>query len=204
MMPLEHPKESPSQTAGPFLHIGTLPSMAGLKDHPFELGGTIAGPEVDGTRIVIEGQVFDGMGSVVRDMLIEVWQADPAGIYPHPADPRAADVAAGFTGFGRVATDLETGTFRIETVKPGPVPGRHGQTQAPHLSLWLVARGVNIGLHTRLYFADEADANAADPLLNMVDPAARRETLIASATGDGLYHFDIRLQGGEETVFLDV
>ena len=201
-MPVEHPKETPSQTAGPFVHIGTLPSLAGLSAHPAEIGAAIAGPEVAGIRIVVEGRVLDGLGAPVGDMVIEVWQADPAGIYPHPADPRAADVAAGFAGFGRIATDFDTGAFRIETVKPGPVPGRHGRAQAPHLSLWLVARGVNVGLHTRVYFGD--DKTGKDPLLLMIVPAARRETLIAAPAGEGLYRFDIHLQGEKETGFLDV
>ncbi|QFU09697.1 Protocatechuate 3,4-dioxygenase alpha chain [Rhodobacteraceae bacterium THAF1] len=203
-MPLEYPKESPSQTAGPFVHIGTVPSLAGLSLHPIAFGQTIAGPDVVGDRIVIEGHVYDGMGAPVRDMLIEVWQADPNGIYPHPADTRHAEVDSGFTGFGRVATDFDTGSFRIETVKPGSVPGRHDRPQAPHLSLWMVARGINVGLQTRLYFGDEAEANAADPLLALIDPATRRDTLIARAEGDGRYTFDIRLQGPKETVFLDV
>lgn len=201
-MPLETPKETPSQTAGPFVHIGTLPGLAGLAAHPAGIGAAIAGPGVAGERIAVEGRVLDGLGAPVRDMLIEVWQADPAGIHPHPADPRAADVAPGFAGFGRVATDFDTGAYRIETVKPGPVPGRHGRPQAPHLSLWLAARGVNVGLHTRLYFGDED--NDADPLLALVDPPARRGTLIAAAAGGGLYRFDIHLQGDSETVFLDV
>ncbi len=201
-MPLEYARETPSQTAGPYVHIGTLPSRAGLGAHPAEIGTDIAGPEVAGSRIAIEGRVLDGLGAPVRDMLIEVWQADPQGIHPHPADPRAAQVAPGFSGFGRLATDFDTGAFRIETVKPGSVPGRHGRVQAPHLSLWMAARGVNVGLHTRLYFGDEE--NGADPLLSMIDPAFRRETLIASPAGDGLYRFDIHLQGEKETVFLDV
>ncbi|WOI57875.1 protocatechuate 3,4-dioxygenase subunit alpha [Palleronia sp. LCG004] len=201
-MPLENPRETPSQTAGPFVHIGTLPSLAGLSAYPAEIGASIAGPEVLGQRIAIEGCVFDGLGVPVGDMVIEVWQADPQGIYPHPADPRHADAASGFTGFGRVATDFETGAFRIETVKPGPVPGRHGHVQSPHLSLWLVARGVNVGLHTRVYFGD--DDTGADPLLGMVAPAFRRETLIATPAEDGVYRFDIHLQGDKETVFLDV
>ncbi len=201
-MPLEHRRETPSQTAGPFVHIGTLPALAGLAAHPAGIGAAIAGPEVAGERIAVEGRVLDGIGAPVRDMLIEVWQADPNGIYPHPADPNAARAAPGFAGFGRVATDFETGAFRIETVKPGPVPGRHGRTQAPHLSLWLVARGVNVGLHTRIYFDD--DETGADPILSMVDPAWRCETLIAARTEAGPYRFDIHLQGEKETVFLDV
>ena len=200
-MPLEYPKETPSQTAGPFVHIGTMPRLAGIMSVP-GLGTTIAGPEVDGARIAIEGHVRDGTGTPCRDMMIEVWQADPQGIYPHPQDPRADRVAPGFSGFGRVATDFETGLFRIETVKPGPVPGRDGGLQAPHLTLWLVARGVNVGLHTRMYFGDER--NDDDPLLGMIEQPARRATLIADPAGEGLYRFDIHLQGEKETVFLDV
>lgn len=203
-MPYRYPIETPSQTAGPFLHIGLAPGIAGLKTHPAPFGGTIAGPDTRGARIAIRGQVFDGTGTPVRDMLIEIWQADPSGIYNHPEDPRAALVAPGFSGFGRVATDFEDGGFVIETVKPGPVPGRGGRVQAPHLNLWLTARGVNVGLSTRLYFGDEADANAADPLLAMIEQPSRRETLIAAAAEGGVYRFDIHLQGDRETVFLDV
>lgn len=201
-MPLRYPGETPSQTAGPYVHIGTMPRVAGFTSYAEELGRAACGPETRGTRIAVEGHVHDGTGTPCRDMLIEVWQADPAGIYPHPDDPRHAKVAAGFTGFTRLATDLETGAFRIETVKPGPVPGRHGRTQAPHLNLWIVARGVNIGLHTRVYFGDED--NSADPLLGMIEQPARRETLVAAPSGEGLYRFDIHLQGEKETVFLDV
>jgi protocatechuate 3,4-dioxygenase alpha subunit len=112
-------------------------------------------------------------------------------------------VADGFRGWGRVVPDFDTGTFTSETVKSGVTPGRNRQTMAPHLNLWLVARGINIGLNTRMYFGDEPEANAADPVLNLIEQAHRRDTLIARAVGN-TYHFDIRLQGDGETVFLDV
>lgn len=203
-MPLPYPIETPSQTAGPFLHIGLMPDVAGHERPMAPFGRAIIGDDTSGTRIEITGQVFDGTGTPVRDMLIEVWQADGNGIYAHPEDPRVADVAPGFTGFGRYATAFEDGSFRIATILPGAVPGRHGAPQAPHLSLWLAARGVNVGLSTRLYFGDQAEANAADPVLAMIEQAPRRDTLIATPEGDGRYHFDIHLQGNKETVFLDV
>ncbi len=203
-MPLPYPIETPSQTAGPFLHIGLMPDVAGHTSHPAPLGRALIGPETPGERIEITGRVLDGTGTPVRDMLIEVWQADGNGIYMHPEDPRVAQVAPGFTGFGRIATAFEDGSFRIETIMPGAVPGRQGAVQAPHLSLWLAARGVNIGLSTRLYFGDNETANAADPVLSMIEQADRRQTLIAMPEGDGRYSFDIHLQGNKETVFLDV
>ena len=87
------------------------------------------------------------------------------------------------------------------------MPGRNGRPMAPHLNLWIVARGINIGLNTRMYFADEAEANAKDPVLNLIEHANRRPTLIAARElrdGKPVYRFDIRLQGEGETVFLDV
>ena len=200
--PLDYLPETASQTAGPYVHIGLAPGAAGFEIFDTELGRDIAGPEAAGERISIEGIVYDGTGAPVRDVLIEVWQANAAGIYPHPEDPRAGEVGPGFRGWGRVIPDFETGRFLLRTVKPGPVPGPDGRPMAPHLKLWLAARGINVGLHTRLYFDDEAAANAADPVLNLIDPP-RRATLIAARDGGG-YRFDIRLQGERETVFFDV
>ncbi|SPJ22614.1 protocatechuate 3,4-dioxygenase subunit alpha [Palleronia abyssalis] len=201
-MPLEYPKETPAQTAGPFVHIGAMPRIAGFTCFDVELGQQIAGPDVPGERIVIEGQILDGTGTPCRDTMVEVWQADDQGRYAHPEDPRGAEVADGFTGFGRAHTDFDTGLFRFETIKPGIVPGRHGRDQAPHVSFWIVARGINIGLHTRMYFPE--DNTSTDPVLSMIEQPHRRDTLIAERTADGQYRFDIRLQGDRETVFLDV
>lgn len=194
--------ETPSQTAGPYVHIGLAPAVAGLRVNGPQPGETIAARGVSGPRIRIEGTVHDADGAPVRDAVIEVWQADAEGRYPHPEDPRAAEVEPGFTGWGRVVPDLATGRFGFETVKPGPVPAPGGALQAPHLTMWLVARGINIGLHTRLYFADEAAANAADPVLARVEPH-RRQTLIAAPAG-AVYRFDIHLAGPAETVFFDI
>jgi len=199
-----HEPETASQTAGPYLHIGLMPAAAGrIQGQGLTLpalGAELAAVGVAGERIVIGGRVVDGAGAPVRDMVIEIWQADARGIHASPTDPRHAQVSAGFRGFGRVCTDPDDGTFRIETIKPGPASG----TDAPHLNLWLLARGLNSGLSTRLYFDDEDAANATDAVLGLIDPPQRAETLLARRTGPGAYTFDIRLQGEGETVFLDV
>ncbi len=144
----------------------------------------------------------------MRDALIEVWQANAAGRYAHPADRQPGrDEDPAFRGWGRTGSDFETGLWFFETVKPGSVTGRHGRPMAPHLNLWIVARGINIGLQTRLYFADEAEANRVDPVLNLIEQASRRRTLIAERREGGerpVYVLDIHLQGDAETVFFDV
>jgi protocatechuate 3,4-dioxygenase alpha subunit len=199
--------ETPSQTAGPYVHIGLIPHQAGFAIFERSFSNVLVGADAQGERIVVEGRVFDGANEPVRDALIEVWQADAAGRYAHPADPRHASADPALSGWGRTGSDFETGLYRFETVKPGPVAGRHGRPMAPHLNLWIVARGINIGLQTRLYFADETEANAADPVLNLIEQASRRQTLLARReTRDGttVYVFDIHLQGDAETVFFDV
>jgi len=202
---LPYQKETPSQTAGPYVHIGLAPSVAGLEKTVAELGQVIAGPQTKGERIRVEGRVLDGTGAPVKDVLIEVWQANSQGRYDHPEDSRELEVEPDFRGWGRVVPDLATGVFSFETVKPGPVPARAGGSQAPHLNLWLVARGINIGLATRMYFEDEEAANAGDPLLARIESPARRRTLIAARGGaKPVYCFDIHLQGAQETVFLDI
>lgn len=185
-------KETPSQTAGPFVHIGLAPGAAGFDIYREELGHDIAGPKAAGTRIRVEGLVIDGTGSPVKDVLLEAWQANAAGVYPGQGP-----VEDGFRGWGRVITDFDSGDWAFDTVKPGVVGA-----QAPHISLWIVARGINVGLHTRLYFDDED--NSADPVLRSIEWERRRDTLIARRKGDNVYRFDIRLQGEGETVFFDV
>lgn len=198
VQPLDILLETPSQTAGPYVHIGCIPSFAGLDGiYPDDLGQS---PILDGAKgeiITITGAILDGTGWALRDAMIESWQADAAGTYPgaNGADPRV-------TGFCRFATDKDSGAFTLRTVKPGPVKGRNGQVFAPHIALWIVARGINIGLNTRIYFDDED--NSADPLLARIEQRPRVETLIAKKTGEGSYRFDIRLQGDGETVFLDL
>lgn len=207
VQPLNYLRESPSQTAGPYVHIGLAPGAAGFEIFETELGTDIAGPNAAGERITVEGTVFDGTGAPLKDVLIEVWQANAAGIYAHPADKRSGEVEDGFRGWGRIISDFSTGLFSFETVKPGVVAGRNGRPMAPHLNLWIVARGINIGLNTRMYFGDETEANAKDPVLNLIEQEIRRPTLLAARKerdGGVVYRFDIRLQGENETVFLDV
>lgn len=201
---LNYLKESASQTAGPYVHIGLAPGAAGFKTFDQELGQVIAAEGVPGERIRIEGLVLDGLGAPVKDVLLEVWQADANGIYPHPEDPRSSEVASGFRGWGRIITDFDTGLWSFETIRPGATPGRAGKVQAPHISFWLVSRGINIGLHTRMYFPQDSTQHAADTVLNSVEHAVRRQTMIATQTGPTTYRFNIRLQGDGETVFIDV
>jgi len=179
---------TPSQTVGPYLHIG-LPWPDGPQVVP------------DGTPglIVVTGKVTDGEGQPVGDALIETWQADPDGRFDHPDDPRGR--VAGFRGFGRCPTDAE-GNYRIQTVKPGPLPTADGSCEAPHIDVSVFGRGLQDRVVTRIYFADEA-ANAADPVLSSLPDPARRGTLIAEPI-EGGYRFDIRLQGDGETIFFDV
>ena len=207
VQPLNYLRESPSQTAGPYVHIGLAPGAAGFEIFDTELGTDIAGPNAAGERITVEGTVFDGTGAPLKDVLIEVWQANAAGLYTHPADQPSGQVGDGFRGWGRIISDFSTGLFSFETVKPGVVAGRNGRPMAPHLNLWIVARGINIGLNTRMYFGDETEANAKDPVLNLIEQEIRRPTLLAAREerdGGVVYRFDIRLQGENETVFLDV
>jgi protocatechuate 3,4-dioxygenase alpha subunit len=202
---LDYLKETPSQTAGPYVHIGLAPGAAGFEIYKQELGWDIAGPNASGERIRVEGQVIDGMGSPIKDVLLEAWQANANGIYAHPESEGA--VEDGFRGWGRVITDFETGEWGFNTIKPGSVADGASGVMAPHISLWIVARGINIGLHTRLYFEDETEANAKDPVLNLIEWERRRATLFAKRgerDGKTVYRFDIKLQGEDETVFFDI
>ncbi|WP_136634488.1 protocatechuate 3,4-dioxygenase subunit alpha [Pseudooceanicola onchidii] len=190
--------ESPSQTAGPYVHIGCMPTYAGNAGaYDIEIGESPIAEGAKGEVIEITGEVFDGTGWALRDAMLESWQPDAAGLFPGQdgADPKVS-------GFCRFAADSESGKFTLRTVKPGAVKARGGAMQAPHISLWIVARGINIGLQTRIYFEDED--NSADPLLNRIEQGNRVETLIAKKTGDGQYTFNVVLQGDRETVFLDI
>jgi protocatechuate 3,4-dioxygenase alpha subunit len=200
---LDSLKETPSQTAGPYVHIGLTPNFAGIGGiFPTDLGASMINDRTKGERITVTGRVFDGGGEVLRDSVVEIWQADAAGLYPSPSETRGA-ADPNFTGWGRAPANADTGVFRFDTIKPGSVPFPDGRVQAPHLSLWIVARGINLGLHTRLYFPEETEANAADPILSRIEHRTRVSTLIATRTGD-TYNLDIHLQGPNETVFFDI
>ena len=203
-------RETASQTAGPYVHIGLAPKAAGFDIFANNFGNVLVDDETKGERIRIEGRVFDGIGTVLKDVLIEIWQANAAGKYAHPADRQAKEVDPHFRGWGRAATDFDSGAYAFDTIKPGSVEGRNGRFMAPHINVWIVARGINIGLQTRIYFSDEADANGKDAVLNLIEWEQRRKTLVAerqskkAADGSVVYRFDIRLQGEAETVFFDV
>jgi protocatechuate 3,4-dioxygenase, alpha subunit len=189
---------TPSQTIGPFHAIG-LP----WPDGPFVV------PEGTPGAITISGRVTDGADQPLTDALVETWQADPGGRFNHAGDPRGAVASRtpGFRGFGRCATDGD-GRYRIVTVRPGPLPTPDGGMEAPHVDVSVFARGLLDRVVTRIYFADEAAANDADPVLASIADPARRATLIAGPEPCGgrlgEFRFDIRLQGTRETVFFDV
>ena len=181
---------TPSQTVGPFFSFA-------LTD------GAIGAAMVDAASVAavrVDGAVLDGAGDPVTDALLELWQANVHGRYAHTADTRAhLEVVSGFTGFARCGTDA-AGHFSFVVVKPGRVPFLDGRPQAPHIAVSIVARGLLKRLVTRLYFPDEAEANALDPVLISLPPAAR-ETLVAQPAGHGVLRFDVRLQGPGQTAF---
>ena len=186
--------QTPSQTIGPFFK----PSLVRSPDE------TLTRPETRGERIVIVGRVLDGDGAPVDDAMVEIWQANADGRYDHPDDLQEKLIDPYFQGFGRAATDKH-GSFRFDTIKPGPASGLGNALQAPHINVSLFARGLLKRLVTRIYFPDES-LNARDAILNAV-PSARRSTLIArveSKAPQPIFRFDIALQGENETVFLDV
>ena len=195
----DKPGQTPSQTVGPYFAYCLTPQQYGY-DFASIASGTLAGHEIDGEHIRIEGRVLDGADTPVDDALIEFWQADAQGRYAHPADPRGSNLA--FKGFGRVGTGTDPHKrFIFHTVKPGSVDGK----QAPHINVIVLMRGMLVHAYTRIYFTDEAAANAVDPVLLAV-PAERRDTLIAVReelpTGT-VYRFDIHMQGERETAFFD-
>ena len=180
---------TPSQTIGPFFHDALL------EENRSEL---VSSADPEAIRIV--GTVYDGEGEVVPDAMVEIWQANMAGRYNHPADDREeVPLDEGFSGFGRSGTDAGGG-FSFLTVKPGPVPGPDGRVQAPHVMVSVFARGLLKRLVTRIYFPDEEEANAIDPVLSSIEDREFRETLVARDEAGSL-RFDIHLQGDGQTAF---
>jgi protocatechuate 3,4-dioxygenase, alpha subunit len=193
------PERTPSQTVGPYLHIGMTQGTYGAHE---VFGSEVASPGIAGSRMRIEGRVLDGEGNPVPDALVETWQADAEGRYPHPADGRPL-TSNSFRGFGRCATDAN-GRFHFLTIKPGRVPAPGSpRKQASHINVGVFARGLQTRVFTRIYFAGDAEQDG-DPILALV-PAERRATLIArpDPARPGVFLFDIRLRGEGETVFLD-
>jgi protocatechuate 3,4-dioxygenase, alpha subunit len=183
--------QTPSQTVGPYLAIGLT-----WQDGPYAVEPGTPG------AFWLRGLLVDGAGEPVPDGMVETWQADPDGRFDHPDDPRGAMRAPGFRGFARSLTDAD-GRWAVHTVKPGPVPDRRGGVQAPHLDMSVFARGLLDRVVTRVYFADEVDANAKDATLRALPDDAARSTLVAQRHDDG-YRLDITLQGPDETVFFRV
>lgn len=193
--------ETSSQTAGPFVHLGCQPSSVfPERDSRSNLGERMYRESANGERITVIGRVFDGIGKPVEDALLEFWQTDAQGLYPSSREPRGkADPH--FAGWARRACDQKTGEWRLDTIRPGAMPDADGIEQAPHIAIWIVARGIGLGLYTRLYFDDD-ERNAQDPLLNIIQPQRRRRTMMASFT-DEAWRFNIHLQGEQETVFIN-
>jgi len=186
---MTEPALTPSQTVGPYLAIGMVGGP---------IGPTLV-PADDPRAIRIRGRLLDATGDPVPDGTVEIWQANSAGRYAHPADPRAElPLEEGFTGFGRSDT-VNDGWFEFLTVKPGRVPMPDGRLQAPHIVVGIFARGLLKRLVTRIYFPDEVEANGSDPLLVELDET-ERSTLVAQSV-DGELRFDIRLQGDGQTTF---
>ena len=200
-MPIELLPETPSQTAGPYVHIGLALEAAGVAPRPQEIWNQLAKPDAPGEHILLFGHVYDGNGHLVRDSFLEIWQANHEGVY----DTRF-DLEKSFNSFGRTATTFDAGEWTLQTVKPGVVKNAAGVPMAPHINVLLFARGINIHLHTRIYFDDEVQANQDDPVLNLIEQPQRRQTLISKrceVNGNLAYRFDMRIQGEGETVFFD-
>ncbi len=192
-------KQTPSQTVGPYFAYGLSPEQYRY-DFKSAFTPVVALDRAEGEAIRLTGQVLDGAGHPINDALIEVMQADAHGRYVQSADEIER---TGFAGTGRCGTGTHAEhRFVFETIKPGSTaPG-----EAPHIDVILTMRGLLNHLFTRIYFDDEAAANARDPVLQQV-PAERRHTLIARREVSGArvsYWFDIRMQGDDETVFLDL
>lgn len=149
---------------------------------PYFTLGLTASNELAPSGLRLMGRVLDGAGEPVPDAIVEIWQADEEGRYRPEF------------GWGRSGCD-DDGRYSFTTSKPGSVEG-----QAPHLTMMVFARGLLKPVMTRMYFPDEEEANARDPVLSAVDEPT---TLVARAVDGGL-EFDIRLQGDGETVFFVV
>jgi protocatechuate 3,4-dioxygenase, alpha subunit len=188
-----HVLQTPSQTVGPFFHQGMI----------FGGENVLVDGETRGEHIRLTGRVLDGNGTPIEDAMLEIWQPDAGGIFPHPADPNAADADPHFKAFGRADTAPD-GRYTFETVKPGALAAEGATRGIPYINVRIFARGLLIHAVTRVYFADED--NGSDPVFRQV-PDHRRHTLLArrdDRASGATYVFDVRLQGDDETVFFDL
>jgi protocatechuate 3,4-dioxygenase alpha subunit len=150
----------------------------------------VEGRKAKGEVIEIRGRVVQEDGTPLENLIVEIWQADAAGIYRHPADLRHAKADAGFLGWGRAATDRD-GRYSFRTIRPGAPEGR-----APHINFMVMYSGLMRILKTTMFFDD-----GNDPVLDLV--STRRNLLIGKQAGQNTYTFDIRLRGEDETPFFD-
>lgn len=192
-------RQTPSQTVGPYFAYGLTAEQYGY-GHTSAYMPVLAEPRAKGEAIEVVGQVFDGAGTPIGDAVIEIDQLDAMG---QPITSRELAQDTGFTGFGRCGTGFDKyQRFLFKTVKPGA----EAPDEAPVINVIVLMRGLLVHAFTRLYFDDEKSANASDKVLNSV-PVERRSTLLArreELPGGVRYHFDIYMQGPQETVFFDL
>ncbi len=191
--------QTPSQTVGPYFAYGLTPEQY-LFDYRSWFPPVLVGPETPGEFIHLTGQVLDGKGEPINDAMLEIAHANADGKFVSTPQEVAE---SGFTGFGRCGTGTDPqNRYTFHTIKPGAV----SPDEAPYINVIVTMRGMLVHAFTRIYFDDEATANAKDAVLNSV-PEDRRHTLIArrdERDGRVFYHFDLHMQGDNETVFFDL
>ena len=190
---MEKLRQTPSQTIGPFFAYSLTSEQYGYNFDSI-VNGSLTDDTAEGKKIFIKGNIFDGDGNAIHDAMIELWQADANGNYQNQFSTN------NFKGFGRLGTGTTSDkSFTFKTIKPGSIANH-----APHINVIIFMRGSLHALHTRIYFDDEQ--NEEDTLYNSVD-AEKRKTLIAIRNEEGgkvIYHFDIYMQGENETVFFEI
>ncbi len=197
-------KQTPSQTAGPYLHIGFLPKKVGINSSfSRELNNLILSEKTEGTRIEISGKIYDGNNEVLKDALIEIWQVDSNGNYRSRSTQNNKN-DKNFSNWGRTSCDFNTGLWKFNTIKPGKVQLNKSEILAPHIWLWIVARGINLGLYTCMYFSDENTLNKLDRNLKKLIDNNNLQSLFAVNIEKHKYEFNIYLQGDKETIFFNV
>ena len=186
---------SPFSTIGPFF---LKPLVDGCADLTQSSGHTARGQHIQ-----LSGRLVEEGGKPVLNAILEIWQADAAGVFRHPLDPRSAEADPGFGGWGRARTDKD-GRYEFRTVIPGPSREENGIVRCPHINLMVLAIGLTRRLVTTIFFADAPDT-VEDPVLNCVPDRAARRRLFAvrEAASHGVphYRFDIVLRGENETPF---
>jgi len=196
-------KQTPSQTAGPYLHIGFLPKKVEINSSfSRELNNLILSDKTEGTRIEISGKIYDGNNEVLKDALVEIWQVDSNGNYQSRLTKKNK-YDKNFSNWGRTSCDLNTGLWKFNTIKPGIVQLNKSEILAPHIWLWIVARGINLGLYTCMYFSDENTLNKLDRNLKKLTNN-NLQSLFAVNIEKYKYEFNIYLQGDKETIFFNV